>query len=96
MARYIDADLIEYDDLIREDLDDVLTVAYWKDIKDMPIADVRENVNGEWIEEQNCYYRCSVCGKHYPSFRDNMEYNFCPNCGADMRGEANDKVHDRH
>lgn len=26
-------------------------------------------------------YTCSVCGKHSNS------YNFCPHCGADMRGE---------
>lgn len=35
---------------------------------------------GEWIVE-NHEVVCSVCGQN------NLETNFCPNCGADMRGE---------
>ena len=31
-----------------------------------------------------CYY-CSECGKEGNSF-----WYFCPNCGADMRGDGND------
>lgn len=46
---------------------------------------------GEWIIEKTCNnnynYRCSYCNwyeRHdYP---DVKPYNFCPNCGADMRG----------
>ena len=40
--------------------------------------------HGRWIREPNCWYRCSVCGKHYPSISDNMKYNYCPSCGAKM------------
>jgi len=54
----------------------------------LPSADVRENVRGEWINRSlnivypvSERYTCSVCGIHAYS------YNFCPNCGADMRGE---------
>lgn len=36
----------------------------------------------------NCWYRCSVCGDHYPSIADNMKYNYCPNCGAKMEVNA--------
>lgn len=39
---------------------------------------------GRWIREPNCWYRCEVCGEHYPSIADNMKYNYCPNCGALM------------
>lgn len=39
---------------------------------------------GEWIREPNCWYRCSVCGEHYPSISDDMKYNYCPNCGSKM------------
>lgn len=46
--------------------------------------------NSVWIEEPNCWYRCSRCGNHYPSIRGHMDYNYCPNCGADMRGENNE------
>ena len=55
--------------------------------------------HGEWIIEHlpkninnpnDCYecVSCSECGFHYDyMFR---ECNYCPNCGADMRGEKND------
>ena len=51
---------------------------------------------GEWLkiypdnEEWNVY-ECSHCGEEFDLIEgtpyDN-EYNFCPNCGADMRGNA--------
>lgn len=54
------------------------------------VADVRENVRGEWIEITNetveWYWhssKCSVCDAEMLLSFD----NFCPNCGADMRGE---------
>ena len=45
-------------------------------------------VRGEWVEDVEL--RCSVCGqkalRNY--YYDVQSYsNFCPNCGADMRGE---------
>lgn len=42
---------------------------------------------GKWIREPNCWYRCSKCGSHYPSIVDNMDYHYCPNCGAKMDEE---------
>ena len=66
-------------------------------IDEMPTADVRENVRGEWIEDnprdKSMMWRCSVCGRiaYYPtigerkSYKKHCGYNFCPNCGADMR-----------
>lgn len=38
---------------------------------------------GEWIEGTQGYY-CSEC-EDIDSFY--FEHNFCPNCGADMRGD---------
>ena len=55
-------------------------------------AEVVEPKRGRWINEPNCWYRCSVCGEHYPSIRGYMTYNYCPNCGAKMdEVEKNDK-----
>lgn len=65
----------------------------------IPTADVRENVHGEWIKnEDRLGWHCSVCkvddlyayswnnetGKY--DFQD----NYCPNCGAKMKGDGND------
>ena len=40
--------------------------------------------NGVWRYDQKAYAECSVCGKkQFLGYR----MNYCPNCGADMRGE---------
>lgn len=52
-------------------------------------AEVKPVVKGEWVEfEQRALghtYLCSVCQTIHWGIS-----NFCPNCGADMRKEAND------
>jgi len=42
---------------------------------------------GKWIEEPNCWLRCSCCNSHYPhtSINGVRGSNYCPNCGADMK-----------
>ena len=49
-------------------------------LEQLPSADVRENVRGEWFSMfGHCV--CMFCGyKGSP-----IQTNFCPNCGADMR-----------
>ena len=49
-------------------------------IKNIPSADVAEVRHGEWKWRNGG--ECSECGFH----NSNFDYNFCPNCGADMRG----------
>lgn len=64
----------------------------------IPPADVVERKRGEWIDEPNCFCRCSECGSHFASFNTSLEldkrwrmrYRYCPTCGADMRGENDD------
>ena len=62
------------------------------DVEDFPAADVRPVVRGRWepvvdANEDGSPYQagihCSECG-HF----DVWEFNFCPNCGADMREES--------
>ena len=61
-----------------------------------PAADVRENVHGEWIphiiNEKNESIDldvCSVCHQRFYQLSETGEqWNFCPNCGAYMRGES--------
>lgn len=82
MNRYIDADkLIEFANNTKDKTIDA------NDIARFPAADVRENVRGKWkiyCDDkgivQDCY--CDQCG-----FNSVIGGNFCPHCGADMRGE---------
>ena len=50
---------------------------------------VRDYQHGEWIEQEDCW-QCSVCGDEYVLEVGvkpiDAKMNFCPNCGADMRG----------
>lgn len=47
-----------------------------------------ERKHGKWITEDGDWYWCSVCGKSCLQWGDESFAlsNYCPNCGADMRG----------
>ena len=59
-----------------------------------PTADVRENVKAHWIDMKptgDSRFMCSRCkGKEkVPTIMgEPIVWDYCPNCGADMRGEA--------
>lgn len=63
------------------------------DIMRFPSAEP-ERKKGEWIEQDDgwdgIYYECSECREAFTLMdgtpKDNL-YNFCPNCGADMKGD---------
>jgi len=71
------------------------------DVGEVPSADVQPVVHAYWIElpkalnpnENPC--KCSNCG-HILSF---MNYypksKYCPNCGADMGGDTNGRIHEQ-
>ena len=45
--------------------------------------------HGEWIYLYEDNYKCSVCGSWWCCTDSQIdEMNYCPNCGADMRGGA--------
>lgn len=33
-------------------------------------------------------WSCPICGKRFEEWEEKPDWNFCPNCGADMRAEA--------
>lgn len=78
MAKYINADemLKEYEHGIY-DTTDLAEMLYY-----MPAADVVEVKHGKWVN-----LHCSVCGKI--GWMD--EDNYCPNCGAKMDLEGDEK-----
>ena len=68
---------------------------YGRDVLEgVPSADVVEHKYGEWMpiidanelgEPYQCGIYCSECG-----FQTVILSNFCPECGADMRGDNNE------
>lgn len=41
---------------------------------------------GMWIYDGDCYI-CNKCGTAYSWWADSQTSNYCPNCGAEMRGD---------
>ena len=75
--------------------------AYERGLK-AQVVDLTDRQTGEWIFEETDEYKrtyCSVCGGSAPficvsddyygrrSHGETRKTDFCPNCGADMRGE---------
>lgn len=84
MSRYIDADLLQED--FKADHGGKRSLM----IDTQPTADVRENVHGEWIADELTGWLCSNCGEHIV-LNVKMHGNYCPNCGADMKGDNNER-----
>lgn len=57
---------------------------------DMPSAQPRK---GKWIvtnKFEDCYYaKCNECKVTQVFYHNKALTNYCPNCGADMRGKQN-------
>ena len=65
------------------DTDSAYQIGYEQGHKDA------EQKSGKWIETEYHRWRCSVCREKGMSEWDNIHdvrTNFCPDCGADMRG----------
>ena len=58
-------------------------------LKTLPSAQT-EPKTGKWLEDKSldAFWICSVCRFPSEAFGADVLYNFCPNCGADMRGDV--------
>lgn len=97
MSRLIDADALE-----RDGWQMSRTVRVTKDTMefqtrkptDFPTIEPRKK--GKWkpfdLTWGRSIYACSACGHgaEVPTEMGDPIYNFCPNCGADMRGRQDD------
>lgn len=92
MGRLIDADALK-DYIVIHNVGCGCSEDYQKSflesIDDQPTIDsVRK---GHWIDKGCGEYRCSSC-RELVELEDELimnikRFNYCPNCGADMRGE---------
>ena len=48
---------------------------------------IEERKKGEWIKMPYHVTECSECGFSLEDWIQGAFYNYCPNCGADMRGD---------
>lgn len=93
MSRYIDADKL-LSDVEKYRLSDG-KFQHWIEVQ--PTADVRENVHGHWIEDDEGEIYCSECHRYTDDRHDEVKEfegrtvialcrpRFCGYCGADMR-----------
>ena len=73
---------------------DELFEVYEEKLRELPPAQP-ERIKGRWISADAIFggepFYCSECGENT---RDTVmgkpRWNFCPNCGADMRGEQDE------
>lgn len=97
MSRYIDADEL----MLRINMHGtnkfgMLDEDIREFINNLPTADVRENVHGRWVENGTYLgklrFKCSACQEDMAVSTVMLKpiWNFCPNCGADMREGGED------
>ena len=90
MPRYIDADDAIYELERAFPVDDYGKII--RCISRIPTADVVERKKGKWIKSNESAlrpYMCSECGALFDvdTVLGKLSWQYCPNCGADMKGE---------
>jgi len=97
MSRLIDADELHkvkfhplpYTHITPTDVDAESYKRGWNDAIDAIMSEaptIEERKTGKWIRG-----KCDQCGAHapfWPMASTYYESDYCPNCGADMRGET--------
>lgn len=101
MSRYIDIEPYEKDECMIVKKDSVkmnnrgwrLESTALESVKNIPTADVQPVMRGKWIKQEEPYvntYECSNCNRWFTiedEIPEENNYNYCPNCGADMRND---------
>lgn len=82
MSRYVDADAFIKEIVKIQDLRRLSTATIGEALDRTPTADVVELKRGKWLK-----YKCSICGfePYNPSGLET--FNYCSNCGAEMKND---------
>ena len=99
MPRYIDADKVmeEINRIGGHNLCEWETIGVKALIDRQPTADVAPKSEGYWFILEYEYFTCSECGYYHPNgcdstreakenLADGKAPNYCPDCGAKMKG----------
>ena len=80
MPRYIKADELKADHFVASTTANTTNYLYvsLSQIENTPTADVRENIHGRWVVDEDGNIECSVCGHH------GVGDLYCERCGAIM------------
>lgn len=97
MTRLIDADKLKFvpaliAPVLVGDEEHWETIILKDRIDNAPTVDAVPVVHGKWVKSGRWgrVYRCDQCGNYLDFDGVNVgrgDANYCPNCGADMRGE---------
>ena len=98
MNEYVSKDIV-----VKNVLDQMLhsksLIAMRERIMNLKSANVAERKRGKWLLKQEYsiyegdgekFWECSLCGCGSDSYDTTFHTNFCPNCGAIMRGDNDD------
>lgn len=97
MTEYIKREAVlalaeDYEEVIDDGADEIFFEYIPVDkVRSIPADDVRPVVRGfNKLKDYPSLFECSVCGWECGDTvpGDTETYNFCPNCGADMREES--------
>ena len=83
------ADLIHKEDALKViEAHGIQHSSMYREIANIATIEAEPVRHGRWVaetERMGTYSHCSECGCRCQGYTPN--YNYCPNCGADMRGE---------
>lgn len=88
MAEYIEREAVM--EIVKRTSGDY--AAAWAEIRKLPEADVTPVRHGRWIWYTEDVYICTYCGEksHVKEVMERPAWDWCPACGAQMGGDAED------
>lgn len=86
--RLIDLDNVKPMDFPSYEMDGLDVIRH---LNTLPTVDAVEVEHGQWEWDIEDIYRCTNCGakNRVKEVMGQPDFNYCPQCGADMRGGEN-------